>query len=59
MTPDEFEQKKAEIRRQLEERRRQKGDRPSPSYRPPRYDDVFFEGTAWLDSIARGETEEG
>lgn len=26
-----------------------------PAAPPPRYDDVFFEGTAMLDALARGE----
>jgi len=26
-------------------------------YTPPRYDDVHFEGVAYLDAIARGETD--
>jgi len=25
---------------------------------PPRYDDIYFAGTAWLDRIARGEEED-
>jgi hypothetical protein len=27
-------------------------------YTPPRYDDVYHQGTAWLDALARGEAED-
>jgi hypothetical protein len=38
---------RAEIRRRLANGRRRLVS-PDP---PPRYDDVFFEGTAWLDKL--------
>lgn len=46
--PGRREQMRTEIRRRLEvaRDRRRRVVAPDP---PPRYDDVFFEGTAWLD----------
>lgn len=40
-----------QIQQDLKEGRRE----PSP---PPRYDDVYYQGTAWLDSLARAPEEE-
>lgn len=53
MTPAELEKVKAEVRRRLEEKRKRLLGKPIRH--PPRYDDVFWKGTDWLDAIARGE----
>lgn len=39
-----------QIRARIDERLKQ--EQPVPVGREPRYDAVFFEGVAWLDSLA-------
>ena len=54
---DEKREKRDELRRKLRayfEENRKRQVQPDP---PPRYDEVYFEGTAWLDRMARGEEE--
>ncbi len=53
MTDDKRDELRRRIREHLEARRR----RTTPPIPPPRYDEVFFAGTAWLDRIARGEKD--
>ena len=51
-------EKREELRRRLRayvEEKRKRHVQPDP---PPRYDEVYFEGTAWLDRMARGEVED-
>jgi len=54
MTEEQREQLSCKIR----ERTKAKRQRMVPPEPPPRYDDVYFAGSAWLDRIAR-EDEEG
>ncbi len=41
---------RARIQERLREKRAER-DRLAPAYTPPRYDEVFFEGTAWLNTL--------
>ncbi len=44
-----------EIRRKIRERAEARRQSMVPPMPPPRYDEVYFAGVAWLDRIARGE----
>jgi len=52
------EEKRDELRRKIRERAEAMRQQMIPPTPPPRYDEVFFAGTAWLDRIARGEEED-
>lgn len=54
MTDQRLDELRRKIRKLVEERRQRRVP-PDP---PPRYDDVYFVGTAWLDRIARGDEED-
>lgn len=45
-----------ELRRRIRERFRELREKPRmvPANPPPRYDEVFFQGTQWLDKLAAG-----
>lgn len=45
----------AYIRAEVARRHEAKRGVERPASPPPRYDDVYFEGVAWLDRLARGE----
>lgn len=49
-----------ELRRRVQERlaRKRQGVPVGPPQPPPRYDDVYFEGVKWLDSLAYEPEEE-
>lgn len=49
--------KRDELRQKIRERAEAKRKRMLPPMPPPRYDEVYFAGTEWLDRIARGEEE--
>lgn len=51
------EQKILAFRKKLAEKIERK-KRTSVAIPPPVYDEVYFQGTAWLDAMARGEVEE-
>jgi len=55
MTPAEVEARKVKLMQQLaacRTRRWNKGNRGLvPPHRPPRYDDVYWDGLAWLNSL--------
>jgi hypothetical protein len=50
--------KRDELRRKIRERSEALRKQMVPPMPPPRYDEVFFAETAWLDRIARGEEED-
>lgn len=59
MTPEDLarlEAVRARIRAKLDARHRPSGQPPDP---PPRYDEVFFEGAAFIEALARGEGPDG
>jgi hypothetical protein len=47
---------KEQIQAKLAEKKLQKAQ--IKYYEPPRYDDVFFEGVKWLDSLAGDPVQE-
>lgn len=49
MDPVKLAAVRAEVKRRLEAN---KTTPQAADFRQPRYDDVFFEGTKWLDSLA-------
>lgn len=49
---DRVELLRARIEERLRERREQEAqERARATYTPPRYDEVFFEGVAWLNTL--------
>jgi len=50
-------EQREELRRKIRERAEEMRQRMVPPSPAPRYDDIFFSGTAWLDRIARGEED--
>jgi hypothetical protein len=47
----------ADFKARLEKEKKERRTRPRAVIKP-RYDEVFFEGTAWLDGLARGDYPE-
>ena len=52
-TPAPSKAKTEELRLRIQERFREKPKRVPPNP-PPRYDEVFFRGTQWLEELAAG-----
>ena len=50
-----------ELRHRIQERFRELREKPKvvPPNPPPRYDEVFFQGTHWLDQLAAGADLDG
>jgi hypothetical protein len=50
-----------ELRLRVQQRLRERREKPGvvPPNPPPRYDEVFFQGTQWLDEIAAGPDLDG
>jgi len=55
-TPVPSKAKTEELRLRIQERSRELREKPKrvPPNPPPRYDEVFFRGTQWLDKLAAG-----
>jgi hypothetical protein len=55
-TPAPSKAKTEELRLRIQERFRELREKPKrvPPNPPPRYDEVFFRGTQWLDKLAAG-----
>ena len=51
---DELARVRARFKAMMAEKRAKQVPPVSP---PPRYDEVYFRGTAWLDALAAGESE--
>ena len=49
------EKQREELRRKIRDRAEAQRKQLLPPTPAPRYDEVFFAGTEWLDRIARGE----
>ncbi len=55
-TPAPSKAKTEELRLRIQEHFRRLREKPKvlPPQPPPRYDEVFFQGTQWLDKLAAG-----
>ena len=55
-TPAPSKAKTEELRLRIQERFRELREKPKrvPTNPPPRYDEVFFRGTQWLEELAAG-----
>jgi hypothetical protein len=55
-TPRPSKTRSEELRLRIQERFRELREKPRmvPVNPPPRYDEVFFQGTQWLDKLAAG-----
>lgn len=60
-TPAPSKAKTEELRLRIQERFRELREKPKvvPPNPPPRYDEVFFQGTQWLDKLAAGADLDG